>query len=182
MAVSRHEVHRVHAPVARSMHQTIAVATEGRMRHGVYATTAMLALLALYVLMTHVVSWGRVTVDDIRYGRPRTFHMTAQVGPGEQPGTHTHFVAMNLDRQVVVLEIPGGDVSQTRTLMGPYLFGTGEDLTPVTLHMDDVNRDGVRDLVLQVKDEEVIYLYRDGGFSLITSGERQQLMTLRGST
>jgi hypothetical protein len=87
----------------------------------------------------------------------------------------THLIAMNLDRQVMILELPGSDATKIRVLPGPYLFGAGEDLTPVTMRLADMNGDGVSDLIVRVKNEEMVYLNREGGFSLITAEERQQL-------
>jgi hypothetical protein len=141
-----------------------------------YIVTGLLALLAAYVLLSSVIGWGRTMIDDVRYGRPRTFHLSANVGRPEEANAPTHLIAMNLDRQVVILEIPGGDSTKTRTLPGPYLFGAGEDLTPVTMRLADVNGDGAPDLIVRVKDEEMVYINRDGGFSLITAEERQRLV------
>ncbi|NJN15633.1 MAG: hypothetical protein HC822_04725 [Oscillochloris sp.] len=141
-----------------------------------YIVTGLLALLALYVLLSSVVDWSRVVMDDMRFGRPRTFHLTANVGRAEEANAPTHLIAMNLDRQVVILEIPGGDSTKTRALPGPYLFGAGEDLTPVTMRLADVNSDSAPDLVVRVKDEEMIYMNRDNAFQLITAEERQQLI------
>jgi hypothetical protein len=141
-----------------------------------YIVTGILALLAIYVLLSSVIGWGRVLVDDMKYGRPRTFHLTANVGRPEEANAPTHLIAMNLDRQVVILEIPGGDASKVRTLPGPYLFGAGEDLTPVTMRLADMNGDSAGDLIVRVKDEEMVYINRDGGFNLITAEERQQLI------
>jgi hypothetical protein len=163
----------------QNMQQPLVVLPESGGRQLIYLVTGILALLAVYVLMSHVFVWANVKLDDMRYGRPRTFHLTSQVD-SVQGDMMTHFIAMNLNRQVMVLEIPGDDLSQMRTLSGPYLFGAGEDLTPVTLHMEDVNSDGANDLILQVKDEAVIYLYRGDGFSLVTPEERQQIYLLRG--
>jgi len=56
------------------------------------------------------------------------------------------------------------------------LFGAGEDLTPVTMRLTDVNGDGGADLIVRVKDEEMVYANRDGAFSLISAEERQRLM------
>jgi hypothetical protein len=145
-----------------------------------YSVTGILALLALYVVLSSVVSWGQVLVDDLRYGRPRTFHLTANVGRAEEAAAPTHLIAMNLERQVVLVEIPGGDASRMRTLPGPYLFGAGEDLTPVTMRLADMNGDGAADLIVRVKNEEMVYINRDGGFNLITAEERQQLIQAGG--
>src|SRR5205085_7367435 len=97
------------------------------------------------------------------------------VGHNDGAGTPTHFIAMNLNRQVVVLEIPGGDASKIRTITGPYLFGAGEDKTPVVLRFDDLNRDGSQDLIVNVKNEEIAYLNKNGEFQNITPEERVQL-------
>ncbi|GAB4423568.1 MAG: hypothetical protein OHK0015_01330 [Chloroflexi bacterium OHK40] len=141
-----------------------------------YLITGLLALLAVYVLLSSVINLGRTFVDDIRYGRPRTFHLSATLGRPEEANGPTRLVAMNLDRQVVILEIPGGDSTKVRTLPGPYLFGAGEDLTPVTMRAEDVNGDSAVDLIVRVKDEEMVYINRDGALNLITAEERQQLL------
>jgi hypothetical protein len=141
-----------------------------------YIVTGILALLAAYVMLSSAIGWGRVLIDDMRYGRPRTFHLSANVGRPEEASAQTHLIAMNLDRQVVILEIPGGDATKTRSLPGPYLFGAGEDLTAVTMRLADVNGDSAPDLVVRVKDEEMVYINRDGSFNLITAEERQKLI------
>lgn len=141
-----------------------------------YVVTGLLALLAIYAIMGNVVSWGSDRINDLRYGTTRTYHLDAVVGHEDGNGTPTHLIAMNLNRQVVVIEIPGGDASKTRTLSGPYLFGAGEDQTPVLLRLDDLNRDGSKDLIVSIKNEEIVYINRDGKFQPITPEERLKLM------
>jgi hypothetical protein len=141
-----------------------------------YAVTGLIAVLAAYVLLSSIFGWMQILVHDVQYGRPRTFHITANVGRPEEAAAPTHLIAMNLDRQVVIMELPGGDTTKIRVLPGPYLFGAGEDLTPVTMRLADMNGDSAADLVVRVKNEEMVYLNREGGFALITAEERQQLM------
>jgi hypothetical protein len=141
-----------------------------------YLVTAALALLALYLLLSTAITWGRIKIDDVRYGRPRTFQLEAFVGHHEEQGLPTRMIAMNMNRQIVVMVIPGGDASKVHTLKGPYLFGHGEDLTPATLRLDDVNADDNVDLLLQVKDEEIVYINRNSSFELMSPAERQQLL------
>lgn len=140
-----------------------------------YVVTGVLALLAVYVLLSTVFTRVQVLRDDMLYGRPRTFHLTANVSHGEDGSAPTQLIAMNLDRQVVIVEIPGGNPALTRTLPGPYLVGAGEDLTPVTMRLDDLNNDQLPDLIVSIKSEEMVYLNHDGAFALITAEERQQL-------
>lgn len=145
-----------------------------------YAVTFVLAALALYVIISTMVAWGQERLDDIRYGRPRTTHLVGLVGHEGKQGQPTHFIAMNLDRQVVVLELPGGDASKVRSLPGPYLFGAGEDLTPVMLELQDVDKDGYNDLVMIIRNEQVVYLNRDASFRLPTPEEQRQLVQEQG--
>ena len=43
------------------------------------------------------------------------------------------------------------------------------------MRLADMNGDGAADLIVRVKNEEMVYLNREGGFRLITAEERQQL-------
>lgn len=142
-----------------------------------YLVTFVLAALAVYVLVGAVVNWGQVRLDDLRYGRPRTTHLEGYVGHGgEVEGRPTRFVGLNIDRQVVVLELPGGDTTQVRSLPGPYLFGADENLTPVLLSLRDMDGDGLQDLLVDVRNEQIVYLNRDGGFRLPTPDEQSRLV------
>ncbi len=141
-----------------------------------YIVTALLAIMAIYVVVSAGIGWVQVFIDDWRYGRPRTVHVTAQVGRAEETMGPTRLIAMNLDRQVLIIEIPGGDVSKTRTLIGPYLVGANEDLTPVTMRLTDVNDDKLPDLIVGIKNEEIVYINRGDSFGLMTAEERQQIL------
>jgi hypothetical protein len=131
----------------------------------------LLGFLVLHLLIGRSQTW----IDDLRYGRPRTMQLSAYVGHNEQAGQPTHFVAMNLNRRVIVVELPGGDSAKARTLQGPYLFGANEDLTPVTLRVNDLNGDQKGDLVIAVKNEEIVYINTGDTFRLINDDERRQL-------
>jgi hypothetical protein len=142
-----------------------------------YGVTFVLAALAMYVLVGTVVEWGQERLDDFRYGRPRTTHVEGYVGQaGELQGRPTRFVGMNIDRQVMVLVLPGGDSTQVYSLAGPYLFGADEDLTPVLLSLYDMDGDSLNDLIINVRNEQIVYLNRDGGFRLPTPEEQSRLV------
>lgn len=134
----------------------------------------VLALVAL-LLVGPLGSWSRTMLDDFRYGRPRTHTVAAFVGHEGTSQRPTQFVAMNLNRQIVVIEFPGGDASQARTIIGPYLFGQGEDLRPVTLQIEDANRDNLPDLLVMINNEVLVYLNHDGGFRMLTPEEYGQV-------
>ncbi|GAC1364553.1 MAG: hypothetical protein NVS4B8_09940 [Herpetosiphon sp.] len=172
MAVTSRELHS-NAYARRQIMRPLPVGrVYGPINRLPYLMTLALCALALLVVGNAALQWGQVRLDDLRYGRPRTTHLEGWVGHNEGGGNQTQFVAMNLNRQVIVFEIPGGDVSQTRTLKGPYLFGANEDLTPVHLKLAYVNDDKDIDLVISVKNEQIIYINDKGTFRLITAQER----------
>ncbi|NWG22673.1 MAG: hypothetical protein HXY39_20390 [Chloroflexi bacterium] len=144
-----------------------------------YLVTGLLALLAIYAVMGNVVGWGQERIDDLRYGATRTFHTRAVVGHDDSAAMPTHFIAMNLNRQVVILEIPGGDSAKTRVITGPYLFGAGEDKTPILLAFSDVTDDGMPDMIVNIKNEAIVYVNRDGQFQPVSPEERAMLMAHR---
>jgi hypothetical protein len=117
-----------------------------------------------------------VLLDDVRYGRPRTHHITAFVGHGEEAGRPTQLTALNLNREVVILELPGGDASKVRAISGPYLFGAEEHLTPVTLAVRDMDGDGQIDLLVNIRREQIVYLNKEGTFRLPDAAEQQRLI------
>ena len=142
-----------------------------------YAICIILALFLANAMFSPIVSWFKVKYDDVKYGRPRTMQTTAFVGHDEANGLPSHFVAMNMERRIVIVEMPGGDPAKARTIVGPYLFGAGEDLTPVSLRFADVNADQRLDMLVSVKQEEMVYINDAGSnqFRMITSEELAKL-------
>jgi len=137
-----------------------------------------LAVVAGYLILSALFSFVRTTADDLTYGRPRTTHLDAFFGhSGEQADQPTHVLALNLDRRIVLIELPGGDTQGASTITGPYLFGADEDLTPIQLAAQDVNGDGQPDLVVDVKNEQLVYIndHDKNTFHLMTADERGRL-------
>lgn len=145
-------------------------------------TTALIGALALllYLGITSLIDWGRVKRDDMQYGRPRTSQLTAYVGHNEAAGMPSHFLAMNLNRRVTIVQFPGGDVSKPQVIVGPYLFGKSEDLTVVKLRAEDANGDDKPDLIVQVKDDRLVYINENSAFRPVTTEELVQIQAREG--
>jgi len=137
--------------------------------------TALLTIAALLGL--GAVGMGRLKGlrDDLRYGWPRTTHLDGFLGHQEARGIPTHLIAMNLHRRVVLIEFPGGDASTPKVQVGPYLFGAQSDGTPVRIELQDMDHDGVLDVVLDIENEWLVYLNKDGGLRLPTDDEQRRL-------
>jgi hypothetical protein len=118
----------------------------------------MVITILLVMTLSALGSWWHTYQDDLHYGRPRTSQLDAVVGHGDSPGNPTHFIFINLNRHVLIIEIPGGDASRTRIFTGPILFGDGQDLTPVTGEVRDVNGDGKPDLIVHIQDQQIVFL------------------------
>lgn len=147
-------------------------ASKAQVRAMAILAGAVLCAFMLYITVSALLEWAQVKLDDFQYGRPRTVQMDAYVGHAEAEGVPSHFIAMNLNRRVTIMELPGGDSTKANTIVGPYLFGQGEDLTPVQLNAQDVNADTHPDLVVTVKSEQLIYLNDGTTFRLMTPEER----------
>lgn len=161
------------ATTSRELQPARRVDAAGRIVRGM---VTVLAVAALVVIVGTVAEFGRIMIDDWRYGRPRTTHLTGYAGlPAERVGQPSRFIAMNLDRQVVIVALPGGDPAQAQTWQGPYLFGLHEDLTPVVLSLEDIDGDGLADLLVTIHHEQLVYLNRDGTFRLPTPEEWHRL-------
>lgn len=172
---ARHQTRQAQPQPVRQQQRTAAPAasiTQIPARALAVLAGAALAALALYVLVSSAVEWTQVKLDDLQYGRPRTTQLDAYVGHNETGGVPSHFIAMNLNRRVTVIELPGGDGTKASAIVGPYLFGEGEDLTPVQAIAQDVNADGKPDLVVSVKNEQLIYLNDGATFKLVSPEER----------
>ena len=139
-----------------------------------YLGVGMLVMLAVCTGLSLFVPWAHTTLDDLRYGRPRTFQVDAFVGHNEQAAVPTHFIALNLHRHIMVIELPGGDPAHARIYSGPVLYGADDDLVPVTLSFADVNGDHKPDMIVHLyyqgwlgftdSEQEVVFINENGSF------------------
>ena len=120
---------------------------------------ALLIMLVGFFALSALGSWWQIQQDDWHYGRPRTAQYDAVVGHGGDSAAYpSHFIALNLDRQIIVIELPAGNPAKAVTYLGPMLVGDGEDLLPVTLSFEDRNGDGKPDLTIHLGDQLIVFL------------------------
>jgi hypothetical protein len=62
-----------------------------------------------------------------------------------------------------------------RAIVGPYLVGADGPYVVPHLSLHDISGDGQADLLLQVREEMVVYINENGTFRLITPAERARL-------
>lgn len=139
-----------------------------------YLGIGMIAMLSLWTGLSLAVNWWNTTWDDIHYGRPRTFQTDAVVGHNDSSSNPSHFIALNLNGRIEVIELPGGDVSKARIYIGPQLYGTGDNLISVTLSFVDVNGNHQPDMILHFhykgwlgfsdSEQQLVYINDQGTF------------------
>lgn len=157
-----------------------SVAQETRARRRahplIYVGVSMLAMFAFFLVLSSALTWIGQTKDDLVYGRPRTFQVDAVVGHNDSPESPSHFIALNLNRRVEVIEIPGGDSTKARIYPITTLFGDGEDLTPVTLSFRDVTGDGKPDMLIHIDNQTLVMINDNGSFRPAKAGEVKGLL------
>ncbi len=161
--VAPRRVRAVHRPHRRRFHWLVFVGL------------GLLIMLVGFLLLNLAITWWTTTQDDWHYGRPRTSHADAVVGHDDDASHPTHFIAVNLNRMVEVIEFPGGDPSKARVFVGPTLVGDRQDLSPITLLLKDVSGDGKPDLVICINDNRFVFVNDQGRFRPARPGEQFSL-------
>jgi hypothetical protein len=162
---------RSRAPVTDDSYSDYPVSSRTKTAHRgiswrwfMFVALAMVIMLLGWMMFSMLGNWWTTTQNDWQYGRPRTYQVDAVVGHNDSPSNPSHFIAINLNRQIIVIEIPGGDASKARIFVGPTLIGPGQELTPVTLTFEDVTHDGKLDMVINVQDAHFVFLNENGTF------------------
>jgi len=134
------------------------------LRHSlVYIGIGMIISLLLVVAAQVTGNWVSNTVDDLRYGNPRTFQIDAFVGH-ETGKTPSHFIALNLHGRIQIIEFPGGDGTKAKIYLGPQLYDANADRIPVKLQFVDVHHNHQPDMYVQFGNTQVVFRNTAGGF------------------
>jgi len=125
---------------------------------------ALFIMIFGWIALSTLGTWVTNAHNQLTYGYPRTFQTDYNVGHGTAADPNSHFIAINLNKQIEVIEFPGDDPAKSKIYIGPTLIGQGQELTPVTLSFEDVNNDGKPDLVIHVADSKFVFLNTGTGF------------------
>ena len=121
-----------------------------------YVGVGMVAALALWVTASTLLAWGTEKYNDLIYGNPRIFQTDYAVGHNHDSLAHpSHFIALNLHGQVIIVELPAGDPTKSIDYIGPALIAVGDEKIPITLTFGDVNTDHKVDMIVHIQDKEV---------------------------
>jgi hypothetical protein len=118
----------------------------------------MLTMFVLWLGSSAFLNWWSNHQLDSVYGMPRTYQTDQVVGHSDSTDHPTHFVAINLNSRITIIELPGGDSSRARIYSGPTLYADNGNAIPVTLEFRDVNEDGKVDMIAHIGDQRIVYL------------------------
>lgn len=123
-----------------------------------YIGLAMFVMVGGYWIVSIIGQWVANEVNNFNYGMPRTYQCDAVVGHNDSTLHPSHFIALNLNGQIEVIEIQGGNPKNEKVYIGPGIFSPNPQLAPVTISFQDVNDDGKPDMLLHLNGQTIIYL------------------------
>ena len=124
----------------------------------------LVVMIALWMAIIQVVSWGKNEYNNLVYGNPRTFQIDAVVGQGDSAQHPSHFIAINLHGTVTILEFPSGDSSHVRLLASTTVMASNADQAVVTLRFVDVNQNGQPDMGITIDGVQSVLINSQGTF------------------
>ena len=117
----------------------------------------MILMLMLYIGFTWASNWWTNRQLDATYGFPRTYQVDAVVGHNNDSSVSpSHFIFLNLNGHVEIIELPAGDASKAKIYIGPTLFSDNAPLIPVTGEFKNV--DGKEEMIIHIQNQEIIYV------------------------
>jgi hypothetical protein len=133
----------------------------------------MVVMFLLWQLALACINWGNNTLNNLRYGYPRTFQTDAVVGQNDSASHPSHFIAINLQGHIEIIDFPGGDGTHARIYMGPQLSGSDAETAPVTLQFIDINHDQKPDMLVFFQSSWILFVNDQGSFRVPTAQESQ---------
>ena len=106
--------------------------------------------------MNGLVSWWHTTQLNATYEYPRVSQADAIVYPGDTSAHPSHYLFLNLNGTVLIVELPHGDSAKARIYTGPTLFDATADQIPVTGEFQVVN--GKVEMLVHIQDRVILYV------------------------
>src|SRR5205085_2032169 len=108
----------------------------------------ILVMLIGFLAISTFGSWWQTKQNDWKYGTPRTFQTDQYVNQGDSPQNPDHFIAVNLNGIVEVIQLNTVDPNKSHM----YIITTTkvDPSLPVIVSFSDMNTDGKLDLVVTI--------------------------------
>ena len=121
-----------------------------------YIGIGMLVMLTIWFSAQMLDTWWIQHQMDSTYGFPRTYQVDAIVYPGDTSNNLSHYIFLNLNGTVEIIEFPHGDSSHARIYKSITILSDSADLVPVTGEFKVV--DGKVEMIVHIQDQRIIYI------------------------
>jgi hypothetical protein len=132
------------APPARKMHWSLILGL------------GMILALVLWMAASEALAWWGNHQLDSQYGMPRTYQTDALVYPADTQAHPSHYIFLNLNGTIMIIELPQGDQAHARIYKGPTLYSDNAGYTPVTGEFRSVN--DKMEMIVHVGDQQFVYV------------------------
>lgn len=116
----------------------------------------MMLMLLMYVGYTAFTNWWTNHQLDTTYEYPRVFQADAVVYPGDTEQHPSHYLFLNLNGTVEIIELPHGQTDHARSYKGPTIFSDNADQVPVTGEFRVVN--GKIEMLVHIQNQTIIFV------------------------
>jgi len=124
----------------------------------------MISAIILWLIGSAVLAWGTQRYYDVRYGNPRIYQVDMAVGHGgDSPAHPSHFIAMNLNNQAIVIELKAGDPAKIVSYKAPITVMDGGQ-SPVTVSFKDLIGHHKLDMIIDIhlpNQDQLSYFIND---------------------
>lgn len=116
----------------------------------------MILMLMLYVCFQLLSNWWTEHQLDATYGFPRTYQIDAVVYPGDTSDHPSHYIFLNLNSTVEIIELPHDDSAHARIYKGPTIFSEQASLVPVTGEFKVVS--SKVEMLVHIQNQIILYI------------------------
>jgi hypothetical protein len=116
----------------------------------------MAFMVVLFICWTLAVNWWTAHQLDATYGFPRTYQTDAVVYSGDSADHPSHYIFMNLNGSVLIIELPHGDSAHARIYKGPTIFSDNAPSIPVTGEFKVVN--SKEEMLIHIQGQVIVYV------------------------
>lgn len=135
-----------------------------RMHWSLFLGLGMLLMLGLWVVGSYTLTWWNSHQLDSQYGMPRTYQTDAVVYPSDTSDHPSHYIFLNLNGVVMIIELPQGDSAHARIYKGPIVYSNDPSYTPVTGDFKEIG--GKMEMIVHVGDQQFVYINDGTQFKL----------------
>ena len=116
----------------------------------------MVLTLLLWIGASEALTWWTNHQLDVTYGMPRISQADALVYPSDTQAHPSHYIFLNLNGTIMIVELPHGDSAHARIYKGPSVYSDNPSYTPVTGGFQHV--DGKIEMIVRVGDQSFVYV------------------------